>query len=305
MATYETGTATDTTDLIDKLIAFATTNGWTVNTPASGRVFTKGGLFFGLQWGVSTVNVAGATGYNAGAAWNAQPGASGTQPLSNDMAGPFNSYHFFTDTAPDYLHVVVEKTPGVYKHFMFGQLVKHGTFTGGEYIGAVYWHPTNVSSVVTPNYPNNTYHALPFDGAASNAPAANRSSVRADIDSKTDNWMLFQSANSYNGNHAKGAIRASTILEALQERTPNQFNQITPLLPMMIAAERPSTVTSPLGYVPDMRLVNVSNIDPGAVVTIAGIEWLVFPLIQKTQTFNVSGSTVPSSGTYGFAYRRN
>lgn len=310
MAAYETGTATDTTDLIGKLITFATGQGWTVNTPASGRVFTKGGIYFGLNWDADDVWVAGATGYNAGSAWSAQPGASAVQPRSNDMAGPFTAYHFFAGTSPDYLHVVVEKTPGVFKHFMFGQLVKHGTFTGGEYIGAVYWHMTVSGAAQNPNAPNWASHAVPFDANAGSATATHRSAVRADIDSKSNNWMVFRDANTWNGNYAKGVVRGigsagGGLYESLHARSPSEFNSITPLLPILVCADRPSSLVSPLGYAPDLRYINMANLNPGQELDIGGVEWLCFPLIQKTDTYNNTSSAVPSSGTYGLAYRKN
>jgi hypothetical protein len=303
---YETGTATDTTDLINKLITFATANGWTVNTPSSGRVFTKGGLYFGLNWDADDVWLCGATGYAAGSAWSAQPGASTNQPRSNDMAGPYQGYHFFTDSSPDYLHVVVETTAGIYKHFQMGQLIKHGSFTGGEYVCAVYWHPTIVTASTTPNNPDNAHHAVPFDCEAGSATASHRSAVRADIDSKTNNWMAFRDADTWNGNYAKGCVRGQNrgILESLHERSPSEFNQITPFLPMLICGDRPSSMTSPLGYVPDMRYVNMTNLTPASTITIGADEWIVFPLIQKTTVWGVSNSTTPSSGTYGLAYKK-
>jgi hypothetical protein len=310
MAIYETGTATDTTDLITKLITFATANGWTVNTPLSGRVFTKGGLYYGLNWDVDDVWVAGATGYAAGSAWSAQPGASATQPRANDMAGPYQAYHFFTGTAPDYLHVVVETSAGIFKHFMFGQVVKHGTFTGGEYIGAVFWNMTVSGTAQNPNAPDWGSHAVPFDSNASAATAVNRSAVRADIDAKSNNWMVFRDADTYNGNYAKGVLRGKntaggSLYESLHARSPSEFNQVTPLLPILVAVDRPSSMTSPIGYAPDLRYVNMLNFAPGETVTIGGVEWMAFPLIQKTDTYNNASSAVPSSGTYGLAYRKN
>lgn len=307
MAVYETGTATDTTDLINKLITFATANGWTVNTPTSGKVFTKGGIYFGLNFDADDVWVCGATGYNAAAAWSAQPGASASQCRANDIAGPYVAYHFFTGTSPDYLHVVVEKTAGVFKHFVMGQLVKNGTFTGGEYVGAVYWHPTIVNVSTTPNHPDNAYHTCPFDAYCISTTATNKGAVRADIDAKSNNWMIFNDASSYDGNRAKGVVRGSNrgLLEVLHERSPSEFNQITPFLPIPVAVERPSSMVSPLGHVPDMRYVNMTNLTPGSTITFGVDEWMVFPLIQKTDTWDNASSSIPSSGTYGFAYRKN
>jgi hypothetical protein len=134
--------------------------------------------------------------------------------------------------------------------------------------------------------------------------------VRADIDAKSDNWMAFREANTWNGNYGKGVLRGlngngGSLYETLHGRSPSEFNSITPLLPILASADRPSSLVSPLGYAPDLRYINMANLEPGQLLTIGGVEWLCFPLIQKTDTYNNSGSTVPSSGTYGLAYRRN
>lgn len=321
---YETGTATGPADLIAKLETFAIAQGWTVSaqttsaasgtTPLSktGKVFSKGDLVFGLGYDTTDVYLCGATAVNGGANWNVQTGTSITTTSAttlcriNDMTGPYQSYHFFAGTSPDHIHVAVEVTAGLYRHFCFGSLIKHGAYTGGAYFGGVWWRTAIVTSFYQSAVPDSGYHAVLFDAeSSSTASSSAGGAVRADIDAKTNNWMFFNDASAHNGNRAKGVIRTNGILESLHERSPSEFNQLTPLLPMPIAVERAASQTSMAGYVPNMRYVNVTNFTPGEVVTIGPDEWVVFPLTRKTEVWGSNTYTYTSSGTYGLAYKRN
>ena len=98
---YETGTATNHSDLLDKLITFATAHGWVLTEDNRGATVKTiilqgtgaGGsdeIFVGVRLYADTVTdrfgwaLQGYTGHNAGVAWSAQPGAIGettTTPL--------------------------------------------------------------------------------------------------------------------------------------------------------------------------------------------------------------------------------
>jgi len=322
MAIYETGTATNPSDLVSKMIVFAEAQGWTVssqtttptlypgsNTP--GRVFSKGTLVFGIGWSSNGIYVCGATGVNGSANWNAQTGSTitnstGVCSWANEMPGPYQSYHFFAGTNPDYFHIVVELGAGIFRHIVFGSLVKQGTYTGGAYYGATYWAFGPVSNVYYQNSVESTYHHVPFD-VWSNVFVRERWGVRADIDGATNKW--FHVANT-SPNRARGFVRNSGFGESLWKRSPSDFNQLTPLIPIPVMVERSSgSLFSPIGYAPDMRFLNITNFAPKDVLTIASDEWMIFPFVQKS--FDLSGasstqSTLPSnSGLYGFAYKRN
>lgn len=327
---YETGTATGPADLIAKLTTFATAQGWTISSdttaPASGnypsdifsktgRVFSKGGLVFGVGWSANAVFIIGATEVNGATNWAKQTGSSIADGLptmyyamTNDMAGPFLAYHFFAGSAPDFLHVVVEKTAGVFKHFQFGELKKHGTYTGGAYFCGMRWFVDTFggAGIYIANKPDENFHLVPFDGGANAGSAYLGNCVRADIDGKTNNWMFIGTNGGVAQNKAIGMVRGvgTSLAETLHERSPSEFNQITPFVPILVVVERPSGLYSPAGYAPDLRYVNVSNFTPGETVTIGGVDWMIFPLIQKTASWGSGSSQVPSSGTYGLAYKK-
>lgn len=327
MATYETGTATGPADLIGKLATFAGTLGWTVAaqttsastglpagaTSVTGRVFSKGTLVFGIGYDTDDVWLCGATGVNGANNWAAQTGTSATStsgymPRSNEMSGPYQAYHFFGGTSPDYLHVVVERSAGIFKHFAVGELIKAGSYTGGAYLQAVNWYMTTISSNYYANAPEDGSHRCLFDSASGNTYNASYANlVRADIDSKSNNWMpMF---NTWQGNYSRGDFRRNGLSYHANVYAPNNFNQLTPLQPFVIMADRPSSLHSIVGHPADIRGVNMTNFAPGELLTIGSDEWLVFPAIQKTATWGTINATaaaqIPSSGPYGYAYKRN
>jgi len=311
MAVYETGTATGPADLITKLETFAVANGWTVNTPTSGKVFTKGGKYWGVSWDVDDIFLRAATGYAAGSAWNAQPGAAPQTQVANNIPGPFQAYHFFAGSAPDYLHVVIEKSAGLFSHIGIGNIQKSGEYVGGEYTNALYWLTAYTTSQ-SPNNPDDDNHSVPFDCIANQYTATARNNIRCEVDSLI--WHPFGSAavNTLTTPNAVGGVRGQgphmSFNKELYDRSPSDFNQLTPLLPIMVHIRRASGLTSLIGFAKDIRFLNIKNLAPGELITIGSDEWLVFPLIQKTATW---GSTtdptrlIPSSGNYGLAYKRN
>jgi hypothetical protein len=321
MATYETGTATGTADLITKLGTFAESLGWTVssqtnsntsfypNSPATpGKVFSKGSLVFGVGYASTFIATCGATAVDGAAVWNRQTNSSitntsGMGSFTNEMTGPYQAYHFFGGTSPDYLHVVVEISAGVFRHFHLGELVKAGSYTGGAYFTGTFWLMSFQSFGYFANSPDAAQHNAPFDYAG-----AQRFAVRANIDGKATQWHTPQSGSPF-GVRSVVRLQGWNFLQSLHQRSPSEFNQLTPFFPIQVHLERSSSLWSNAGYVPDMRYLNFANLSPGEVVTLGDDEWMVFPLVSKTAIWGNTGNTpeaqIPSSGPYGFAYKRN
>lgn len=317
MATYQTGTATDVTDLLDKLRAFLLTNGWTINgftVITNGKrlsLLSPAGNYFELASDTSTVTgtnpspyikICACRGYSAGSAFNAQAGTSG-EAWANRLTGPFTAYHFFCTNY--YAHVAVEITSGVYSHFMIGTVNKYCTFTGGEYAHALNWYMnTNPGNYIS--NPENGYHAIPFDSQTFTA-NGKFNQFRADIDGGSDRWFVpvFAQAYTMRGNVANVGFSTTDPLQSrLWDCSLNYFNQVAPLLPAYMAVIRSSTNYSLLGAVRDLRFVNIKNLAPGATITLGSDQWIVFPWAQKSDTTNDSTSVV-KSGYYGFAYKKN
>lgn len=303
---FQTGTSTGPADLISKLATFAAANGWTIGAATSGSVFINSsrGLYFGVSTGASTVSLKGATGHNASLAWDLQPGyptEANSLTTVNDCAGPLKLYYFFG--TEQYLHVVVETVTNKFKHFAIGQLEKNSTYTGGAYVDG---SSHNMTGDAGTNFPDAPSHRYLFDAVGTGATGGS-GRIRVDIDGKTNNWMNYGSSGAFatESNMIKGVTRSqNSFLAAFHAAGPNDFNQRTVLTPILVAAARGSSLFSLIGAPKDLRLVNMRNLNPGQIMTIGSDEWYVFPHIQKSLVFNSNGSFVPSSGTYGYAYKK-
>jgi hypothetical protein len=291
---YQTGTANGPADLLDKLRIFAEARGWTTNRNDLGTTgelcLAKGAQFVNFDCDADDIFARGSTGFDGGLAWNAQPGHSSVDAQSNNMPGPFAAYHFFAGANPDYVYAVVETVAGIYKHLVFGQLVKTGAYTGGAFVDTVYWEysPTYVNTASAP------FHAYLFDAEVHSSYQLN-GQIRADIDGFTNRWYRFYL--NEDSLQARGNGRGG-LTDSLFKRNPNSYNALTVLLPIYVMVYRPGGTYSPIGTVPDLRQVNIANLAPGATISIGGQDWMIFPAVQKR-----GAAGTPNSGDYGYAYR--
>ncbi|PLT16019.1 hypothetical protein [Ralstonia mannitolilytica] len=96
-------------------------------------------------------------GFAAGTAANLQ-----TNNRKFVMVGPMATslygYHLFANG--DFVHVVIEETPGRFRHLSFGFINKYGAFAGGQYLTA--GCPIE-SSTTTPYAFNTGSHMVPSD----------------------------------------------------------------------------------------------------------------------------------------------
>lgn len=316
---YETGTANDVNDLLDKFRLFAAAQGWTTNrwtTVGSGRelCIAKGSAYFNFRsWsnetmlvnGTSTaskygITVNGSDGYSAGSGIHTQPGypqrgttTGGDQamclfPLVT-TTGPFPAYHFF---APDTktLYAEVEITTGAFMRFGCGSLDLFNPAApgGGRFCYAVTGsHVTN--STTTSNWlgadmDNSNYglEFVPFRGAdysSNNSGYSFASMVRAQFGS-FNNWAGssrtvttagLQMACQGGGCHDK----------VLRDYSPNPLNGVGLMLPNIVSLNVGDEFLSPIGVMPGMRFMDMTNYLPGEEFTLGSDTWKVFPWYQK------------------------
>lgn len=295
---YETGTATDPADLISKLGTFATGDGWTVSSVTGGVVFRKDTVVVGVATDSDEIFLRGAITFNGGAAWNAQTNNSGTTLTINCGAGPFPSYHFWSgaEDGADYLHVAFEIASGIYRHFVMGELVKSGAYTGGVYVDGVFWS----TSTTQQNSPYNTSSQTVCDSDGGIITAH----VWADYDSKTNNWQLVDTGNNVsNANRMTGSGRSQSMTDYISTIGVMSWNLRNIMHPLNYFANRASSLRSPIGRIPDMRKIGMQDLVPTEIITIGGDDWMVLPVVQRTDSFNNSPSAIPSSGYLGYAYR--
>jgi hypothetical protein len=212
---YQTGTAATSTDLLQKIVTWLVSLGWTQDRSAvEGSGWTASlhhnGNFVHMRAveGEASVpwhsNLAGAyvldmtlgTAFSSGQPFGSQstgaPLGSSTFPIGVGMqltAGPFSNYYFFADSTADNIVIVVEKTPGLFVHMGWGlSLQKAGAWTGGPYFFGSSSGFYAGEVIVAANAPGYT--------STSDCPGVNGDYlgggccfVRADVDTYTGLWV--------------------------------------------------------------------------------------------------------------------
>jgi hypothetical protein len=290
---YQTGTATGIADLLDKLGTFAAAHGWTQNRrDASSLSISKGAIYQNYFDNTSEIQMNASTGYNAGSAWDAQPGASANVQKSRQMPGAFSAYHFFADA--DYMHVVVEVDPGLFRHLIAGELAKPSGYTGGHYSGCVGftdgggWNNTLFYNFL--GYGNGSFP----EGPVCNVDVESQAGFKQFASSSAGELKLVST------DHANlSAADPDFFLysDIFQFCSPNTLNGISPFTPIDCYVRRTGGFISPLGYVKDLRIVNLTNFNPGQTETIGANDWLIFPA-------SVKGSGLYGTGNFGYAYKK-
>lgn len=300
---YETGVASSPADLLSKLDVFLAANGWTVNVPGSlvGRVYSKGAIYCGAESDASGFWLRGALGFNSALAWNNQTNRANDQPYCNTGAGPFTAYHFFAgaESSKEYFNVVVEISAGVFRHAIVSDLIKFGAWTGGTYVDSTWWS----SSSSFMNQPESNRSRVICDSQPDLAPSGAFGHVWVDNDGFTNHWSgLFDNISDLNS--ALGSVRTRGFNWNPYNIGYARWNLRTILEPLTILQNRPGSLRSPIGRVPNMRFVSLVNNAPGDLFTIGGDTWMLFPIISRTDTWGSGSSSIPSSGHAGYAYLR-
>lgn len=336
--TYATGSATSLTDLLSKLDTFAQTThgGWTSiyspNPDTTNRWFElkKGSLSVSMRYpsGIAAGNAVSlhhATGSSSAATapglhtndsnngYNTAAGGTSanflTERCISEMGnGPFQSYHFFADdTSPrDYIHVVVEISSGMFRHFGFGTLEKFGdNWTGGEYVyGQFVNQPTS-------SPPTDPAHVFLLNGLGTTSTRLRDATIR--IASGLANqgaavWGVCNTAISSSllldqaGNARQqimGGARAGVLAGAYGNPMGSASQGFVTGYPIDAYYKDPSNPrVYLLGHMSDVRIVNNRNFEPNETLVIGSDTWHVFPMSQRT-TAAVAGR----SAFLGVMYR--
>lgn len=316
---YQTGTSTGANDLLDKLRLFAIAQGWTANrwvTAGSGQelCLSKGGAYFNFRsyqnetvfmrgsnysnkYGIA---MNGSDGYAGGAAWDRQAGypirtggIAGSDQCSAYMPfvtsqGPFVAYHLF---APDSktIYLELEITTGCFLRLGFGtlDLFNSGSAGGGRFFyapggDASVTNSASSSTWLGTDIDNSSYalEEVPFrlaDYAGSDIKVG--SFLRAAFDS-FDNWC------------SSGRVGSSSVTpqscqgggvhdKILRDSSPNPMNGIGILTPNIVSVNRANEYLHPVGLIPGIRFMDMTNYLPGDEFTIGTDTWKVFPWYNK------------------------
>lgn len=323
---YATGSATSLGDLLSKLSTFATTTdgNWVEDelddgvTTASRGIFalhhsTYTDLYISMKWVANApgnLSIHHALGYTGGTlpglhtddSGNGYNNAFGSDANLDDERcvntigdGPFESYHFFSDAAGTYIHVVVETETEVFRHFGFGQLEKFNDWTGGGYC---YGHYQEVS---TNSQPVDTGTWLMLDGiqGAVNATSRRSATIHAEglpHQGASEKWLQHSGGVTANSSKANwvdtagndkqisfGGMRGGPIAWLYGNWTGDISTGHVPMYPQAIFTY---DYTNDFGYflgsMPDVRGIDMFSFSPGQEVTVGSETWILFPQSRKT-----------------------
>lgn len=304
---YETGVAADSTDFLAKLHAFAVANGWTSHRNTStDSCLSKGELYQNINLSTN-INMQAATGFDSGAAYNAQPGRALETQVALYTTGSFSAYHLFTNATGDYIHAVIEVDSNWFRHLCFGILHKCSVYTGGEYTAAVH-------QVTGHSWVSTDCLALFSQQTLSTGSEDYRTgSIRGVFDGISNPWMSMNNYNQHSSRIGIGTDNNSSIIfnagSAYKEwchfyrdwrvLSPNTINEQITFAPIHFFAQRANELWSPMGHVMDVRTCVMDNYTPSQEVLIGNDVWMVFPGSSKSDSYSAD-----TSYNHGYAYRK-
>jgi hypothetical protein len=294
---FQTGTATSLINLLDALRQFATANGWTQNMwAASGSDWRlhlqKGNVYanFLAQADDTELYIGGSLGYDGLQAWNAQPSMAPWRPfMSNAYNGAISwpvTYWFFNHASPDSIEVVIRYQITRYQWMTFGSLTKYGTYTGGEYYGAPFEGTIYLQYAFDAQNRGDVQPPVLFHNnrSFSSGSGHRNSTLHAEIDNNV--WWSAQM------DGGTPIAVASIHVWPLVTRSVSAFNGLMTLQPIIVYAQRPDGMWSPLGRVEHLRYCNVINHSPADIIDIGGQRWMVFPWLEKGGATDATPTTL-------------
>lgn len=306
------GSATSNIDLLQKLVTWLVTRGWTNNmSQADGSGWrshlSKGGLYVHLRasvlndatWHDNVANSGNTnyalhlylgTGFSGGNAFMDQAGG----PVQNGTAyslgvcvvtgsGAIASYQFLDDGS-DNITIWIERTAGIWRNLGWGNLSKIGSWTGGAYFfgsSAGYYGSTS--------YDTGTYQAK----TPARCEVASVAFLRADVDAFTGKWLGIGSTTNpilgYTGKRGASNVEgtgneAPTDVPYLNQYALNKLHNTQAAraitVPITLFGARDGGGYSALGEIPSLRVCGASEVGGASLGTDVPIEsatWRVFP----------------------------
>ena len=298
----------------------------------------KGNCYVQFRWAASpaasaVVAMYQSTGHAAATRAGLQAGDSGNGYNTNNSVvnttldnercldlignGPFPSYYFYTDGTGDYLHCAVEVATDEWLHFGMGddggfdKFADWDTATGGAY---AYGHTRQSVSVGT----SGSCSCL-LDGASTTAsgsldqrlrwatmrmagmPNQDGAGVWTTIGGLRNPTQLNDSAGNARA-VTVGGFRGGVLPRAFGNFPAGNTSGLAPMTP--IGCFYIDRVASPnraylIGFMKDVRMVDMTYLAPKDTFTVGADTWRVFPMIRR-----VEGASQGDTDFLGIAYKQ-
>lgn len=322
----QTAQATNIADLFSQLSTFAVANGWTQDHSASDRLFlTKSTCSVAFRWATSSPTCAAIYQHTAFINSSTNPGNhtndSGQGNISSSNATLLTGRHvllpnssmtywFFEDN--DYIHVVVETASQQFVHFGFGILEKIGTWTGGAYS----YGNRNDPAGGTSSLALRPLSSFLLDGLAGTSTPTTVRPFCSTIHMEgmpgaggSSRWALAWAGGNANvgtdraGNarlNVQGGFRGGPVARAFGRMGNSIGSGLIPMYPINCYYDNPAADRwYPIGYMKDVRGMNIRYYNGGDEITVGSDTWVVFPARYKTIVSSTAGTR-----NLGIAYRK-
>ena len=324
---YQTGSATDIGDLVDKLFTFATglsTTPWTedeldtstklqgtlhrgdcyVTFRWDGTVEEELGIYQSLGW-VTSTDAHNMTN-DSGVGDTSVPINAGRRVDFNGT-GPYTAYHFFAGEGSEpYIYVVVEISSGLFRHFGFGNLKKFGTWTGGEF---AYGHV--LASFDLDNPISSGTNFLIDALASSTADCATVHVEGLDHQGVDDKWAICCTTTRANaGDDRDGNDRIvfigtsrSGVAYYLSSTRYTEGAALKIIAPVQVFDFNQTADPDEymlMGEMVDIGICNMHAFTPGQEITVGTDTWMVFPWVRK----RYENDAAEESWNAGVAYKK-
>jgi hypothetical protein len=281
--TYATGSATTVDNLMSALFTFAVANaGMTLGSLSAEQVpafttdpahlfnrrsLTKGGRSWDFLWNL--VDFRCRPGLADSSAWESVAVKPAADSVWFPLLPPFTSYHLFTEGSV--VHLAVEMSNGGWTHMNFGDVTKYASFTGGHYLSITSTDP-GISVGNTDNYKFCLFGSFQDNGIGG---AFGTQSSSMYIPYNGRDFSFFVDTLSPG---VLAAAHTPDVIDTLIANQPNVFNGrvFGPRLELFLYndASGGSRLLMPLGYVPNLRAINIRDLNAKDLVN---TDWMIFP----------------------------
>lgn len=239
-----------------------------------------------------------------------------------DISDPTQLFLFGgTENAVPYIAGVIEFGFNNYRHFYIGGLNKYGTYTGGDVVNSNFHRNLQDDTRYAFNVSDNK---MLFSGYQNRLDTEDTGFVRVietEVQTAFPGQELFEfDQNPTNlqrdGDPAPGRVfggNGDRVNSVYTHNAQSHFATASLIGPVNIylALSNSPVRYVPLGYVSGARMINVADIEPGTRVTIAGVNWRVFPEFRRSSDARIFGGVsgggrawadAENSHYYGMAY---
>lgn len=337
---YLLTSATDADDLLAEIRDFAVLDGWVTDYDTAGRLgLSKGVCKVSFQNYATTVTDAntsavldenflrmslaetfagGVTTYHSHTGSLATADADADAIITNDLEGPFSNVWLFSNAAETFINVVIQCSPYRFAFISFGILDDHAldqpdvAYVAGH--NYVWWAD---QAGVSPdgnrayNWPASTEHKIGFfcDGNQQvRIPDTLLDPALGFTDGTFITRTSLQSSHNRGDEPTDAYANANGLWLDFFQTTSNDLTTggvPLSLLPVFYIESEGHVF---LGDYPDVRLVNMTNLEEGQELTYGSETWVVFPMKQKglfaDSNFGGSPQLVTNSINYGLAFKK-